>query len=193
MSTTTADAGDLLERLCNLLRRDVRALGAGDGLQPVHLETLRFLTQCNRYSDTPRAVTEFLGLTKGTVSQTLKLLEQKGLLRKHGDAADRRIVHLKPTPRGRRVVAGVPEGLRRGLEAMSAADAAALADSLRRLLRAVQQANGFQTFGACHTCRFNQRDAVGEAWCGLTHEPLTDQDIRLLCREHQYPPVTGAQ
>ena len=93
---------DLIERLGNLVRADVRAVCNEYGVRPVQLEVLRFLTQCNRYSDTPQAVTEFLGLTKGTVSQTIKVLEQKGLLGKQDDVTDKRLVHLKPTLKGRK-------------------------------------------------------------------------------------------
>ena len=76
------DSQDLLERLNNLLRMEMRAFGLSYGLLPVQIEALTYLTRCNRYSDTPQAVTEYLGLTKGTVSQSLKVLEQKGFFGK---------------------------------------------------------------------------------------------------------------
>lgn len=61
----------LLERIGNLLRAEERAAGLRHGPQPVHLQALRYVQSCNRYSNTPAALTEYLGLTKGTVSQTL--------------------------------------------------------------------------------------------------------------------------
>ena len=61
-----------------------------------------------------------------------------------------------------------------------------LAQMLRSVLRGIQQANGRKDFEACHTCRFNESHSQGSV-CGLTHEPLSTQDIQLLCREHQYP------
>ncbi|MEN8763252.1 MAG: MarR family transcriptional regulator, partial [Thiogranum sp.] len=103
MATDTGEVRDLIERLGNLVRANVRAVCSEYGLRPVQLEAMRFLTQCNRYSDTPQAVAEYLGLTKGTVSQTLKVLEKKGLLRKLGDAKDKRVVHLNPTAKGVRL------------------------------------------------------------------------------------------
>ena len=45
-------------------------------LEPVHLATLRYLCNCNRFSNTASAITEYLGQTKGTISQTLKVLEK---------------------------------------------------------------------------------------------------------------------
>jgi DNA-binding MarR family transcriptional regulator len=184
---SVADAHDLLERLCNLLRTELRAVGYEYGLQPVQLEALIFLCRCNRYSDTPQAVTEFLGLTKGTVSQTLKVLVQKGFLRKQGDVADKRLVHLKPMARGRQLVARATpaESLAGGFSELSGPEAGETVAVLRRLLRTTQQANGQRSFATCHSCRFNRKEGAGHL-CGLTLEPLSDQDILLLCREHEY-------
>lgn len=188
MSADTREVHDLIERLGNLVRADVRALCNEYGMRPVQLEALGFLTQCNRYSDTPQAVAEFLGLTKGTVSQTLKVLEQKGLLRKRGDAKDKRLVHLTPTAKGRRLVErAVPAAsLTLGIEKFAKSERQATIRALRVLLRSVQKANGLKTFAPCHTCRFNQK-REGSYFCGLTHEPLEEHDVALLCREHQYP------
>ena len=188
MFTNTREAHDLIERLGNLVRADVRAVCNEYGVRPVQLEALGFLTQCNRYSDTPQAVSEFLGLTKGTVSQTLKILEQKGLLRKRGDTKDKRLVHLKPTAKGRQLVErAVPaESLRLGVEKLSKSDGQVTIEALRVLLRSVQKANDLKTFAPCHTCRFNQKHE-GNYFCELTQEPLAESDVTLLCREHQYP------
>lgn len=60
---------------------------------------------------------------------------------------------------------------------------------LQRLLRSIQKANGLKTFALCHSCRFNQQRADGY-FCALTQESLADDDVALLCREHQYP-ATG--
>lgn len=194
MAENNREAHDLIERLCNLVRADVRVICNEHGIRPVQLEALGFLTQCNRYSDTPQAVAEYLGLTKGTVSQTLKVLEKKGLLRKHSDSEDKRLVHLKPTARGRRLVErAVPApALTLGIGRLSNAERQVTVDSLRVLLRSVQQANELKTFAPCHTCRFNQRRKTGY-FCELTQEPLDAQDIELLCREHQYPIAIAAK
>lgn len=188
MSINVREAHNLIERLGNLVRANVRAVCNEYGVRPVQLEALGFLTQCNRYSDTPQAVAEFLGLTKGTVSQTLKVLEQKGLLRKQGDTIDKRLVHLKPTAKGRQLVEyAVPaESLTLGVEKLSKSEGQVTIDALRVLLRSVQKANVLKTFAACYTCRFNQK-REGSYFCELTQEPLAESDVALLCREHQYP------
>ena len=179
---------DVLERLSNLLRMEMRTFGLRYGLQPVQIEALTYLTQCNRYSDTPQAVTEYLGLTKGTVSQSLKVLEQKNLLRKQQDKQDKRIIHLTPTAKGRTLIEqAIPaKGLEQALTMTSAAKIHTLGNELRAILRNWQHKNQRKTFASCHTCRFNEHHKDGYL-CGLTQEPLSLQDIQLICREHQYP------
>ncbi|WP_457668969.1 MarR family winged helix-turn-helix transcriptional regulator [Thiolapillus sp.] len=179
---------DIIERLGNLVRADVRARCHAQGVRPVQFEALNYLSQCNRYSDTPQAVAEYLGLTKGTVSQTLKVLEEKSLLLKEQDSNDKRVVHLKPTARGLQLVGQVTpsEYVASGIENLPVKQQQETVMVLQRLLRAIQKVNGLKTFAPCHTCRFNQRRENGH-FCELTQEPLSEPDIRLLCREHQYP------
>ena len=78
MSTTLL----ILERMGALIHQSVRDDAARHGLQPIHVQVLGYLTRANHYSDLPIAVSEFFGITRGTVSQTLTLLEGKGLLTK---------------------------------------------------------------------------------------------------------------
>lgn len=182
------DVQDLLERLNNLLRMEVRTFGLKYGLLPVQIEALTYLTRCNRYSDTPQAVTEYLGLTKGTVSQSLKVLEQKGFLKKHQDTDDKRITHLTPTVKGRKLIeqSFPAKSLKSALAKMKSLPVGELEESLRTLLREMQHINNRNTFAACHTCRFNEQHPKGYM-CGLTKEPLSEREIQLICREHEYP------
>jgi DNA-binding MarR family transcriptional regulator len=184
---------DYLERLCNLLRGQARAAVADLGLQPVQLEALHYLARCNRYSNTPLAVADYLGSTKGTVSQTLKVLEARGLVRKVKDTKDRRVVRLEPTDQGRAIITRTLPApiLTQAAADLSVPDAETLVPGLRRLLRSIQHANGLRSFAECASCRFNGRMPEG-SYCRLTGEALAETDLRLICREHEYPSDGGA-
>ncbi|MBB1520600.1 MarR family winged helix-turn-helix transcriptional regulator [Aquipseudomonas guryensis] len=176
---------DLLERLTSLMRMWNRQHPLLVELQPIQVSALVYLARCNRYSNTPLAVTEYLGLTKGTVSQSLKALEAKGLIEKSQDPRDRRSVHLQLTAPARELVAAVapPQFLVAALEQMGER-AQALEGLFGDLLRQIQRSEDVPGFGLCRTCRFHQqRD--GAPFCGLTQEPLTVPDAELICREHQ--------
>ncbi len=181
---------ELIDRLGLLLRSSDRRSAARHGLQPIHLQALRFLAQANRYSDTPVAVTEYLGLTKGTASQTLLLLRKKGLLSASPDADDGRKTHLQLTAAGRRVHKDTSPPAPLLAAAKGLGSTAELERDLEGLLRELQRDNDGRSFGICHTCRHFQTQGAGYQ-CGLTGEPLRRVEIDLLCREHEEP-VSGS-
>lgn len=184
----TGRIASLIERLGNLLRAEER--NSGTGLMPVHVQMLSYLSVCNRYSDTPAAVTEFSGATKGTSSQSIAVLERKGYLRKRPDKADGRVVHLSLTARGRRFVENnfPPTGFGSAIEDMKPGDSESLARLLTGLLTTLQRRNRGRMFGVCRTCRHFRKDALpGSHQCGLTLEPLAEDESMKICREHERP------
>ncbi|MGR9045439.1 MAG: MarR family winged helix-turn-helix transcriptional regulator, partial [Gammaproteobacteria bacterium] len=94
----------LIDRISTLLRSEERKKYTALGLQPVHGQILDYLAKCNKLSDTPAAVTEYFGLTKGTVSQSLQVLERKGYIEKNPNVQDRRILHLSLSENGERLL-----------------------------------------------------------------------------------------
>src|SRR3954466_15267052 len=103
---------ELVERLGNLMRTELRKAGADETLQPVHVQALVYLSRANRYSNTPQALAEYLGLTKGPVSQTLLLLDRRGLIERFEDDVDRRVVRLRLSSPGEQFQIG--RGARKG-------------------------------------------------------------------------------
>jgi DNA-binding MarR family transcriptional regulator len=176
-----------VERLSNLLRNEVRCEGGEYGLQPVQLEVLHYLAICNRYSDTLMGVTEYLGQTKGTVSQTLKVLEKKGFLAKHTDKNDKRITHLKVSSVGEQILKKLisPPLFTHACEHLSTRSKTQIIAGLKELLQAVQRSNGMRSFGVCHTCRYNRKNEDDGYFCELTKEALSQNDVQLICREYE--------
>lgn len=181
---------ELLERLANLMRGEERAAGLSQGLQPVQLQALAYLARANRYSNSPAGVADYLGLTKGTVSQTLSLLESRGLVARSPSLADRRIVHLHLSPAGQAILAKLlpPPAVAKALAQLPAQRGEQLCEALAELLRTLQLANAGKSFGVCASCRLFRREPQGFR-CGLTQEALSLADSRLICREHA-PPET---
>lgn len=175
----------VLERLANVLRQEVRHIGAEQGLLPVQQEALYYLSVCNRYSDTAAAVTDYLGLTKGTVSQTLKVLEGKGLIAKEKDTHDKRVTHLVLTQQGKTYLekTSPPANFLGALEELQQSDIAQLHGNLHALLKAYQNQRNRTLFGVCKACKYNLSEEDGFR-CGLTKQPLSSHDVSLICREY---------
>ena len=61
--------GDLIVWPLERLARLMRAKEHEDGLNPAQWESLRYLARANRFSNSPGALTRYLGATKGTMVQ----------------------------------------------------------------------------------------------------------------------------
>lgn len=187
MDKNAAQFLDLADRIGNLVRVNLRRSGGQHGLQPVHLQALMYLAAANRYSNTPQALTDYLGLTKGTVSQSLLLLHGRGLIERQSDAADKRLVRLSLTEAGAQLLRAIqllPEWTQATAHISPQRSKIALA-VLRELLLALQLAAGNRSFGVCNSCRYNQHEGPRSYRCGLTGEKLSLADTRKICREHQ--------
>ncbi len=178
---------DYIERISCFFRSEIRLAGIEYDLHPIQLNALYFLNRCNRYSDTHQGVSEYFGLTKGTVSQTLKTLENKGLITKEQDKQDGRVFHLKVTEEGEKLIESFlpTQTGKRALKTLDDETQTQLVESLRQLLQSMQKSNEMKLFGICRTCRFNQNRGKAGIFCELTQESLSRTDIGLICREYE--------
>jgi len=180
-----------LGALIDRIGRFARGMQYVDGLSPTQWEVLRFLARANRYSCNPSALSDFIGSTKGTVSQTLIALEGKGYVRRARADRDRRAVRLELTDEGRLRLRSDPLA-RLDLAAMALAPELreALASGLGSLLRDLEKRQCSGRFGVCVECgMFRGYDAGddlgGPHRCGLTGEPIDAGEARRLCTNYQ--------
>ncbi len=175
----------LIERINNLVRSEERKKFAAIGLQPVHIQVLEYLSTCNRFSDTPAAVADYLGLTKGTVSQSIQVLERKNYLTKTPDTEDGRVVHLALTELATELLAELKpiEVLEQAQRLLDGQGFSTIEAALHAVLVGLQKANQARSFGVCHSCvNFIEKDR--HYHCKLTDLPLTRVDSGKICREH---------
>ena len=97
---STVKAVDVVGDLARLARL-MRSAEHEIGLNPAQWEALRYLSRCNSSSNSPIALTRYLGATKGTISQTVIALVNKGLVTKTNRQGERRSVALLLTDEGR--------------------------------------------------------------------------------------------
>jgi DNA-binding MarR family transcriptional regulator len=175
-----------MERLARLMR----AREHDDGLNPAQWEALRFLKRANRFSNSPGALTRYLGATKGTVSQTLIALERKGHITRALREGGRKSISLSLTAKGIETLARDPwADLARAAEDLGGKTKRRLQRGLAELLEQELGRSGIASFGVCSTCRFFRErgrndDAKGPHLCMVFEEALTEADASRLCHEH---------
>jgi len=173
------------------LNSDLRLRAGAAQLQPVHLQALLYLRDANRYSNTPQALTEYLGSTKGTVSQSLLWLYRRGMIERRSDDKDGRVVRLALSPQAQAMLAAdIDDGTwENAIDALGEREVGDMVASLTRLLRAMQVQRGGRSFGVCQTCAHFRRETHQRFQCGLTGEELSREDAQKICREHS---ISGA-
>ena len=178
------EAAQLIDRLERLSRNT----DAKTGLNPAQWEALRYIARANRFSRTPMALADYLGSTRGTVSQTLITLEDKGYVMRQPSHRDRRSLDLALTLDGQSALRSDPLiELARDLASGADRKLSVLVDILRATLRAMIHRNGGKAFGACHSCRHFERNVSTSSSsphrCGLLNEPLSERDSQAICFE----------
>ncbi|MEK6542226.1 MAG: MarR family winged helix-turn-helix transcriptional regulator [Pseudomonadota bacterium] len=179
----------MVDQKSQLLMRFARIIAA-DGydrdLQPVQWQALSFLRSANRFSRTPKALTAWLGQTKGSVSQTVIALEKKGLVAKRADPGDLRLVRLELTQAGVNLLGNPPAGLAEQMLAHLTADQR---DQVVALIEAMLMAelaqNGGHPFGVCRDCRHFEQAATSKNRCALLDVALSVQDSGHICVEQE--------
>jgi MarR family transcriptional repressor of emrRAB len=176
----------LIERIGTIIRAEERKKYAALGLQPIHIQVLDYLSACNSYSNTAVGVTEYFGLTKGTVSQTLQVLERKGYVEKQVDEEDARVTHLTLSKNGELLLekANNDDVFEQAQQAVLSKEYETLDDALRMTLFTLQQGCEAKSFGSCNSCaNFNIED--NHYICTETRLPVSQIETHKICREHR--------
>ena len=169
------------------MRTELRRTGSDEALQPVHLQSLIYLSKANRYSNTPQALAEYLGLTKGTVSQTLLLLDRRGLIERFEDDIDRRVVRLRLSSAGERLLYQSQPALawQNATRNISPNRIRNAVSALREALTQLQEDNEGAAFGVCHNRSWCQKLSQRIYRCGRMGDRISGPETRRICRIYE--------
>ncbi len=170
------------ELINRLARLDATSAWKGD-LNPAQKAALTYLARANRFSRSPSHLAEYLGSTRGTISQTFKALVQKGYVTERRSQADKRAISFDLTEKGVQAI-DAPNLLGRGISKMDQQIKKDLLTSLEVLSRQLLKENGSRAFGVCNQCRhFSARKNGGH--CMLLSEDLSPAETLKICHEQE--------
>jgi len=172
---------DRIRALINRLARLDAAETWEGALNPAQIAALEYLARANRFSRAPSHVAEYLGTTRGTMSQTLKALVRKGYVRERRSESDKRSISYDLTGAGRALAARQGH-LMDALDTLPSATLAQLGDSLAEILARQLAENGGRAFGLCRACAHHRVTENG-AFCALLSLPLHPGEPEQICHE----------
>jgi len=176
-----------LERLSEAFRVLLWQESRKNGLSPIQIQILVFLLFHSADKCKVGYLASEFNMTKATVSDSIKVLFQKGLIEKITDGTDTRSFSILLTESGK-VVAGEASLFTNPIENAVASLPAYTQDILLvSLMSVIDKLNVAQVITVqrmCKTCRFF--DNRGEQFfCKLLNKPLEIRDLRVDCPEHE--------
>lgn len=166
------------------------------GLNPTQGEVLQ---RISRRPARLGELAEMLGISQASLSDTVSSLEARGLAQRRRDPDDGRIRQIEATAEGRRLAAGLPKApvaLERALEDLSDMERGALARSLIRIIRSLQEAGAIPVQRMCVTCRhfrpYAHSDAARPHHCEFVNAAFGGASLRFDCDEHEAAPADEA-
>lgn len=176
-----------LERIAQAFRVLLWQESKEFSLSPIQVQVLIFLLY---HSDEKRKVSylaEEFNMTKATISETIKTLEQKNLITKEYEPHDTRsyVIHL--TEKGMEIAGETSlftKEIRTPVDQLSTEDKQNLLLSLLNIIRYLNRSEVITLQRMCMTCAY-YRSSGEEHFCSLLRQPLHVKDLRIDCPEHQ--------
>jgi DNA-binding MarR family transcriptional regulator len=170
-----------LERLARLMR----SASHTEGLNAAQWEALRYLSRANSFSNSPGALTKYLGATKGTTSQTVLSLIKKGAIAKSLRGNDGRSVVLILTDLGWKILNLDPLlSLDKAIAKLGDKTSKRFSKGLSELLQIEANRQGEPSFGNCTGCGHASKEQ-GEFWCKMLNVNVSSDDAQKLCVYHK--------
>jgi DNA-binding MarR family transcriptional regulator len=157
-------------------------------LSPIQMQLLIFIKYHN--SDKQRRIASMareFNLTKATISDSIKVLEQKGLIKRTDDAFDSRSFNFSLTDQGTKLT-GMIENFTLPLDGAIATLSTQQKDqflmSVLDLIYRLNQTGIISTQRMCYSCFYYRGDMQQNHFCNLMQKPLAIDELRIECPEH---------
>lgn len=174
----------LLERIGEVSRALRWQQGTSAGLSPLQIRILGFVAGHPGEPVGVARLAQELQVTRPTVSDSVALLVERGLLLRKPDPHDGRSHALRPTAAGKRCL---PKGgpFTETLATLPLHERETLLLALMRLLEALLGSADVQVQRMCWTCAHYRGDRTGKHHCTLLGTDLAVAELRTDCPEHE--------
>jgi DNA-binding MarR family transcriptional regulator len=169
------------------LKHQARQDAGESGLSPTQSQILAILADGPRR---PSEVAARMAISLPTVSESVRALVDKGLVKKVRDERDARATVLHLTARGRRAASasmGWPDFLASAVEAMSPLEQEVFFTGLIKMIRMLQERGQIPVSGMCVSCTHFRPHVYASSerphHCALVDAPFGTRHLRLDCPE----------
>lgn len=127
---------------------------------------------------------EEFNMTKPTISDSIKVLLDKGFINKVRDHADKRSYIFTLTEKGKQIAEKVSfftSALEKPILSLTQEQKITFLNTLLKLIYELNQSGVISIQRMCFTCAYYSRSAEGNHYCSLLKQELADSQIRIDC------------
>ncbi len=177
-----------LERVSQAFRVLLWNEGKENSLSPIQVQVLIFLLHHSADKRKVSYLADEFNMTKATISETIKSLDEKKLVIKEYSEKDTRSYTLHLTSKGKALAIGASHfagELQTPIHKLTATDKESLLLNLLDIIRHLNQQGIITIQRMCFTCVHHQVSANGKNhFCKLLNQKLAATDLRIDCPEH---------
>ena len=181
-----------VERLSNALKVLLWERVKREKLSPIQIQFLLYLENHSEESCKVSNLANEFNLTQATVSDAIRILCEKGLVKKISSKEDLRVHILMLTPKGKKVVQSLKNWflpVKKQLEIFSPEIKEIVMIFLMELIASLQKNGIINVARMCINCRYFKRNLHPNSKtphrCMLTNKPLTPLDLRVDCENNE--------
>ena len=176
-----------LERLSQVFRILLWEKAKQYGLSPIQIQLLIFIKHHDAGKSTITYLAQEFNFTKPTISDAIKVLEQKKMVKKIVDPADTRSYTIQLLTNGKKVVAAT-EDFANPLTAIIAQSGHAgkliLWENIVTMIKELNKTAVISVQRTCYNCKhFSSKNNI--PFCNLLQQKLLLPDIRIDCAEFE--------
>lgn len=158
-------------------------------LSPIQIKFLLFLLYQPIQKKTVSFIAQNFTLTKATVSDAIRSLENKNLIYRRKESTDKRISFLLLTQKGKSIAKSLSKfgtEIRESLKGFNNSKKIILFLSLMNIIERLHQKGIISVARMCITCGYFQKKSQFKKnfHCNLKNKPLKENELRIDCYNH---------
>jgi DNA-binding MarR family transcriptional regulator len=176
-----------LERLSQVFRILLWEKAKEQSLSPIQIQLLIFIRYHLANKTTVSYLAQEFNFTKPTISDAIKILEQKNLIQKITDKTDTRSYTINLTAAGRKIVLeteNFANPLKEIISKANDSDKIVLWENISNLIIRLNKLEVISVQRTCFNCKYYSIKNK-KHFCNLLHLKLLTQDIRIDCGEFE--------
>jgi len=176
-----------LERIAEAFRVLLWNESKENSLSPIQIQILIFIFFHANDKCTVSYLAKEFNLSKPTISESIKLMEQKGFIKKIADAADCRSYSIALTAAGKLTAeksSNFAFAIEKPLGSLTGEKKEIILSALLDLIYDLNQKGIITVQRMCFTCS-NYQKKNGKHFCNLLQSVLSANELRVDCAEHE--------